>query len=83
MKAFLSADIPLRKLRNKNLKKLFASIGHPLPTEQTCRMKVIEPYEEKIERIKVLIKDEPVFIIVDESDISGKKYVNILVGIKF
>jgi len=81
LKAFLSADIPLRKLRNKNLKKLFASIGHPLPAEQTCRMKVTELYEEEIERIKALIKDEPVFIIVDESDISGKKYVNILVGI--
>jgi len=40
LKAFLSADIPLWKLCNEELKKLFNSIGHGLPADETCRLQV-------------------------------------------
>ena len=80
LKAFLAADIPLHKLRNRELRSLFSSIGHPLPAEQTCRHKINELYEEEMQRIKTFVKDEPAFLVVDESDVSETKYVNILVG---
>ncbi|MEN2500097.1 MAG: hypothetical protein MHMPM18_004265 [Marteilia pararefringens] len=32
-KAFLSANIPLKKMQNKDLKDLFLSMGYPLPSE--------------------------------------------------
>ena len=36
VKAFLVADIPLHKLRNSEMIKLFYSIGNPLPSKTTC-----------------------------------------------
>ena len=42
MEAFLSANIPLYKLNNPELKKLFASVGQPLLSETCCRRKVNE-----------------------------------------
>ena len=78
--AFLSANIPLHKLRNKHLNDLFTGLGHPLPSESCCRQKVNELYEQEKKRIKDIISGNPFFLVVDESDISNTKYLNILVG---
>ncbi|MEN2498700.1 MAG: hypothetical protein MHMPM18_002972 [Marteilia pararefringens] len=39
-KAFLSANIPLKKMQNKDLNDLFLSTGYPLPRETLCRNQV-------------------------------------------
>lgn len=78
--AFLSANIPLHKLRNKKLADLFTDLGHPLPSESLCRQKVNDLYEEERRRIIDMISGHSFFLIVDESDISNTKYLNILVG---
>jgi hypothetical protein len=81
LKAFLSADIPLWKLRNPELRKLFLGIGHPLPCEQSCRLRINDVFEEEMQRICDYVKNQPVFFVVDESEVAGCKYVNLLVGI--
>jgi len=79
-RAFVSADIPLWKLRNNQLRDLFAGIGHPLPSEQTCRLTIPNIYNDEIARIKALMAGKPIFLVVDESQVSGNLYLNILVG---
>ena len=50
--AFLSANIPLEKLQNPQLKQLFSKIGHPFPSESTARRQVDTIFEEQQQRIK-------------------------------
>ena len=79
-KAFLSADIPLWKLRHPAIRRLFTTFGNPLPSEETCRSRIPLLYDEEISRIRMLIEDKPIFLIIDESEVSGCKFMNILVG---
>jgi len=78
--AFLSADIPLHKLRNGRLRQLFQDIGHPLPSESTCRSQVSVLADAESNRIKELMAGKQLFMVVDESDMNGTQYMNILVG---
>ena len=80
MAAFLAADIPLWKLRNPQLRQLFASTGHPLPSDETCRSKVPELHQEEMARVKSILSGQLLFMIVDESEVSVNKYMNTLVG---
>lgn len=80
-KSFLSADIPLWKLRNPELRRLFARMGHPLPSEETCRSRINLLYDEEIGKLRDFVKEKPIFFVVDEADVSGSKYVCVLVGI--
>jgi len=80
-RAFLSADIPLKKLQNKELKQLFKDIGKTLLSESACRRKAAEMEEREIGRVKNLIYEQKIFLVVDESEISGNKYLNIFVGL--
>ena len=79
-KAFLCADIPLHKLRNSHLSSLFKKLGNPLPSERKCRSKVEKLAEEEALRLKDYLKDQQMFMVVDESDINNKEFLNILVG---
>ena len=79
-KAFLCADILLHKLRNSHLSSLFKELGNPLPSEGKCRSKVEKLAEEEALRLKDYLKDQEMFMVVDESDIKGKEFLNILVG---
>ena len=79
-KAFLSANIALKKLQNKELKSLFLSMGHPLPSETTCRNQVEKIYMQQIEKIKKIIEGKQVFVVFDESSIRLDAYANILIG---
>ena len=78
--AFLCADIPLHKLRNSHLSFLFKELGNPLPSERKCRSKVEKLAEEKALRLKDFLKDQVMFMVVDESDLNEKQFLNILVG---
>ena len=80
-RAFLSAEIPLKKLQNKELKELFKDLGKTLPSESSCRKKVEEMGEMEMNRVKNLVNGQKIFLAADESDISGTKYLNILVGL--
>lgn len=79
--AFVSADIPLHKIRNPHIQRLFKDLGKPLPCEETCRSIVSELYQSEIERIKSYVENKAIFLIIDETDVSGNKYINILIGI--
>ena len=79
-KAFLSADIPLHELRNIHLKTVFSEMGHSLPYESLCRSKVKKLAEQELLRLQSYLKNEEVFMVVDESEIDKKQFFNILVG---
>ena len=80
IKAFLSADIPLYKLNNTHIKNLFRDIGHRLLFKTTCRQTALQLSEDELKRIRNAVHDKQIFLIVDESTLSGTQYVNILVG---
>ncbi|CAK8688417.1 unnamed protein product [Clavelina lepadiformis] len=79
-RAFLCADIPLHKLTNSHIKTLFHDLGHPLPSETACPSKVQKLADQEIQQLKNYLKDEDVFMVVDESEIDQRKFLNILVG---
>lgn len=78
--AFLSADIPLHKVRNPQLKQLFVTMGYPLPSESSCRQKVNDLFDADISRTLEMVKDSQIFMVVDEADVCGIKYLHILIG---
>jgi hypothetical protein len=78
--AFIGADIPLYKLRHPKMETLFKHMGFCIPSDSTVRTRIGSQYDSEIERLRNYIKDKKMFFIVDESDISGKKFVNVLVG---
>ena len=80
VEAFLSADIPLKKIRNPLIVQLFTDLGQAVPSETMCREHVHELAESEQGRIKELLMDKKVFLVVDKSEIDKKKYLNVLVG---
>lgn len=79
-KAFLSADIPLNKLEHPAIKDLFKTMGHTAPTVYACRKQVSVLFEEEKKQIIDAVSGKKVFFIVDEADVGGTKYFNVLVG---
>ena len=79
-KAFLCANIPLHKLRNSHLSSLFKELGNPLPSKEKCRSKVEKLAKEEALRLKDYLKNQEMFMVVDESEINSKEFLNILVG---
>ncbi len=78
--AFLAADIPLHKLRNPHIVKLFTDLGQQMPSESACRQYVQTLAEKEQDRVKELLKDKSVFIVIDESEVGKQKYINVLAG---
>ena len=80
--AFLEADIPLFKLKHSSIKNLFNStLGHHCPSESACQKQINDLAGQESERIKKLLTRKPIFLVVDESDVSSQKYVNVLAGL--
>ena len=75
-KAFLSADIPMYKLDNMHIKNLFRGIGHRLPSETACRRTALQLSKDELNRIRNVVHDKQIFLIVDESTLSGTQYLN-------
>ena len=75
----MTADIPLYKLNNTHIKKLFCDIGHRLASETTCRRTALRLSEDELKRIRNAADDKQIFLIVDESTLSGTQYLKILV----
>ena len=81
-RAFLAADIPLKKLRNPHIQKLFLSMNNPAPSESTCRRKLDLLSEEVQNKVKTIVENTNVgiFVIFDESSMDGVSYASTLVG---
>ncbi len=69
---FVSANIPLYKLRNSGVIDMFNSLGITPPSESSVR--------NRVEKIRQKFNDIKFYLIVDESQIHCKKYVNIIIG---
>ena len=67
------------KLNNTLIKNLFCDIGHRLPSENISRRTALQLSEDELKQIRNAIHDKQVFLIVDESTLSGTQYLNILV----
>lgn len=80
VQAFLSADIPLHKLQNPLICQLFTDLGQPVPSQSACRAQVDTLAADEVLRLKELLHMKTVFLVVDESEVSGQKYFNVLVG---
>ena len=78
--AFLSADIPLYKLRNPEMQSLFQFLGRKAPSESTYRKRDDDMGKCKVDRVCEILLDKIIFMVIDESKISGCKYLNTLVG---
>ena len=78
--AFLSADITLYKLNNADLQALFKCVGQKAPFKSACRKQIDNMGKCEVNRICNILSDKVIFMIIDEADISGSKYVNTLVG---
>ena len=68
------------KLNNTHIKNHFRDIGHRLPSETTCRRASPQLSEHELKRMRIAVHDIQIFLIVDESTLSGTQYLNILVG---
>ena len=77
---FFAADIPLRKLNHASLKSLFARMGKVLPWETAARACVAKLASQKEEQIQELLRDNKMFLIVDEAEVANQKYINVLVA---
>ena len=80
VKTFLGANIPLYKLRNNNVINLFKKLKCPIPSETTARDMVKDLASEKIQEIKEIVKNNKIFIIIDETQIKNSKFVSVLIG---
>ncbi len=80
VESFLSADIPLHKLQNPKIEGLFTDLGQLVSSESACRGYVQTLAASEFERIKDLLHDKTIFMVIDESEISKTKYLNVLVG---
>ena len=78
--AFLSADIPLYKLHNPDVEALFQYIGQRAPSVSACRKRTDNLASLEIDRICHILSNKVTFMVIDEADISGSKYINTLVG---
>jgi len=78
--AFLSADIPLYKLRNKELKEFFEYAKVPLVSETTARKHVSKISHLEMLKYVIYFHKKLLFLVVDESEIRRNKYFNILAG---
>ena len=77
---FISANIPLSKLRNRNVINFFEKYNIKLPSETTARRNVEDIATSKIQKIAEKIKDKQYFLIIDESQIHQQCYLNCLIG---
>ena len=76
----MSADIPLHKLQNAHIRLLFTDLGQPVPSESSCRAHVDKLAAEQMIRLKERLQNKNVFVVIGESEVSGSRYLNILIG---
>lgn len=80
VKMFLEIDIPLYKLREKPLQQFLCDFKLPKISHSTAHRMVQNIANNKIKKIKELMFNQKIFLIVDESSKCDLKYTNILIG---
>lgn len=79
--SFSEANIPLYKLTHPSIKGLFSDLGVSIPSQPVCRQLVMKNSNEVILKVKQKLSNKLIFLVVDESEIRGIKYLNILAGL--
>ena len=51
-----------------------------MPSETTCIRTALQLSEDELKRIRNAVYDKQIFLVVDESTVSGRQYLNILMG---
>lgn len=79
----MAADIPLNKLDNPLLSEILCKKFGAIPSRKVISTKFFASfYEETLNYIKNIIKNNKVYFIIDETtDSSGRNVLNILVGV--
>ena len=77
---FLSSNIHMDKLRTPEMKNLLEKYELPSVSQSYGQSLVKKIAEENIVKIKEIIKNKHIFVIIDESSIKGNKYINVLIG---
>ena len=78
-KPFLSADIPVCKLNNKHITNLYHDIGHSFQFVTICRKIVLQLSADQLQRMRNFVHYKQIFLVFDESILSGIQFLNILV----
>lgn len=78
--AFLGANIPLYKLNHAKIKELFEYMGHKPPSESACRARVAPLAQKELASLIEQLVAQQLFLVIDEAEVDGKKYINTLVG---
>ncbi|KAF7684988.1 hypothetical protein CDIK_4263, partial [Cucumispora dikerogammari] len=79
--AFLSANIPLHKLRHPAIKTLFNKLNQPILKETTCRRATDRLFLRLKLDIRKILENKLFFLIIDESQYIDKKYLNLQIRI--
>ncbi len=77
---FSGANIPLHKLRYSSIIKMFNKLDITAPSESTVRRKIDDNYETFLRRIKAKFSNHMYYIIIDESQIQNRRFVNVILG---
>ena len=80
VETFLADDIPLKKLQNSRVRQLFTDLGRAMPSESACQAHVEILAEQEMDRIKKKLTGKDISMVLDESEVSKNKYINVLVG---
>ena len=55
-------------------------MGYNLPSETNCRSRMGPLAGEELQKIISLLSGKDFFLVLDEAEVSGRKFVNTLVG---
>ena len=83
-RAFVSADIPISKVNEPQLKKFLTKYSNiDTPDESTLRRNYLPKcYEETLAHIRSICQNEKIWVSIDEtSDSTGRKIGHVVVGV--
>ncbi|OQS54396.1 hypothetical protein EHP00_1087 [Ecytonucleospora hepatopenaei] len=80
-KGMLRSDIPLHKLKNNDFNKMLFELTGTTVSETFVRSQIEYLYNNEQEKLINLIKNEPFYLIFDESPIKTYKFWNVLIGL--
>ena len=77
---FLATDIPIYKDNNAQLKSLFSFLCRPLSLESSLYVHIASIADFEAFKVHNFISGKKIFLVIDESDVSGKRIFNTLVS---
>jgi hypothetical protein len=83
-KAFVSADLPLFKVNNHEVRNFLLKYTQTDPPDESTLRKHYLPecYEETLNKIRVLCGKENIWVSIDETtDASERKFANVVIGV--